>query len=64
MGTNASIEFPRVEKPPRKVSIQTFLRKYVKGGPGVKYEFNNGIIEKTDSMRFSEQYIANNILDN
>lgn len=63
MGTNASIEFPRVEKPPRKVSIQTFLRKYVKGGPGVKYEFNKGAIEKTDSFGFREQYITYNILN-
>ena len=37
---------PVPEKTPRKVSIQTFLRKYRKGGPGTKYEYNNGVIEK------------------
>jgi Uma2 family endonuclease len=51
------------EKAPRKISIEAFLRKYRKGGPGVKYEYNDGIIEKTDAMRFSEQYIANNLLN-
>jgi Uma2 family endonuclease len=61
MGSTASIESPHVEKPPRKVSIETFLRKYVKGGPGIKYEFNNGIIEKTDSMKFKEQFIILNL---
>ena len=54
-------EAPFQEKIPRKISIETFLRKYRKGGAGIKYEFNKGIIEKTDSMRFGEQYIADNI---
>ncbi|MEZ4961561.1 MAG: Uma2 family endonuclease [Saprospiraceae bacterium] len=59
-----SIETPRprfTEKQPRKISIETFLKKYRKGGPGVKYEFNKGIIEKTEAMKFKEQYIVSNL---
>jgi len=56
-------EAPFKEKKPRKISIQTFLEKYRKGAPGVKYEFNNGIIEKTEAMKFKGQFIAVNILN-
>ena len=56
-------EAPYKEKKPRKISIHTFLEKYRKGAPGVKYEFNNGIIEKTEAMKFKEQFIVVNILN-
>ncbi len=54
-------EAPYKEKKPRKISIQTFLEKYRKGGPGVKYEFNNGIIEKTETMKLKENFIIQNL---
>ncbi len=64
MGDTATIkEAPYQLRQPRKISIKTFLRKYRKGGPGVKYEYNNGIIEKTEAMKQSEQYIVFNILN-
>ncbi len=49
----------------RRVSFQVFYKKYVDPGEGavseVKYEYNNGIIEKTESMKIIEQYIAQNL---
>jgi Uma2 family endonuclease len=54
-------EAPFREKQPRRVSIETFLRKYRKGAPGVKYEYNKGIIEKTEAMRFEDHYIILNL---
>jgi len=45
----------------KKVSIETFLEKYRKGGPGVKYEYNKGIIEKTETMKSKEQHIFRNL---
>ena len=46
----------------RRVSLKTFLKKYRKGYKGVKYEFNNGIIEKTGAMRQSDVYIFSNLV--
>ncbi len=56
-------EAPVKKKPPRKMSIHTFLRKYSEGGPGVKYEYNKGVIEKSDAMKMSEHYIVINLQD-
>lgn len=56
-------EAPVKKKPPRKMSIQTFLRKYSEGGPGVKYEYNRGVIEKSEAMKMSEHYIIVNLQD-
>lgn len=56
-------EAPYQVRAPKKVSIETFLRKYRKGGPGVKYEFNNGIIEKSSAVRLSEHFIIANLLE-
>ncbi|HMQ46747.1 MAG TPA: Uma2 family endonuclease [Saprospiraceae bacterium] len=53
---------PLQVKPPRKVSLNTFLRKYSKGKPGIKYEYNKGLIEKTASMKAHEQYLVFNLL--
>ncbi len=62
MGTaTLSRQFPYREKEPRKISIQTFLEKYRDGAPGVKYEFNKGVIEKTEAMKMSERYIILNL---
>ena len=64
MGTSAIYrEAPHQEKLPRKVSLETFLRKYREGAPGVKYEFNNGVIEKSDTMKLTEHYIILNLQD-
>jgi Uma2 family endonuclease len=48
---------------PRRISLTTFLKKYREGGKGVKYEFNNGIIEKTGSFKRNEIYIYSNLLN-
>jgi Uma2 family endonuclease len=64
----ATIAEKRVKLPyaqtemPRRISLATFLKKYREGGKGVKYEFNNGIIEKTGSFQRSEIYVYSNIL--
>jgi Uma2 family endonuclease len=55
-------EAPVKKKPPRKMSIHTFLRKYSEGGPGVKYEYNKGVVEKSEAMKMKEQYLVFNIL--
>jgi Uma2 family endonuclease len=52
---------PIPEKASKKVTIQTFLRKYRKGGPGTKYEFNKGVVEKMEAMKAKEQYLALNL---
>ena len=52
---------PYKTKTIRKMSIETFLKRYRKGKPGVKYEYNKGIIEKTETMKFKEQYIFFNL---
>jgi Uma2 family endonuclease len=44
------------------ISLETFLEKYRKGGEdGMKWEWNNGIIEKTTAMKIKEQYIVRNL---
>lgn len=52
---------PYRTKTVRKMSIETFLKRYRKGKPGVKYEYNKGIIEKTETIKFKEQYIFHNL---
>ncbi|MEK7254944.1 MAG: Uma2 family endonuclease [Bacteroidota bacterium] len=52
---------PYKEQQAEKISIEEFLEKYREGAPGVKYEYNKGIIEKTEAMKFKEQYIAFNL---
>lgn len=56
-------EAPNVEKQPRKISIEAFLRKYRKGVPGIKYEYNRGVVEKTAAMKLSEHYIIIHLQD-
>jgi Uma2 family endonuclease len=47
---------------PRRISLTAFLKKYREGGNGFKYEFNNGIIEKTVSFQKNDIYIYDNLL--
>ena len=47
---------------PTKVSINTFFSKYATAKDGFKYEYNNGIIEKTPRMITKKQwYIVDNL---
>jgi Uma2 family endonuclease len=39
-----------VTKKPRLISLQSFLKRYSDIEDGYKYEYNNGIIEKTKTM--------------
>jgi Uma2 family endonuclease len=63
----ATIAEKRVKLPyaqteiPRRISLATFLKKYREGGKGVKYEFNNGVIEKTYAMKQDEIFIYKNL---
>ncbi len=47
----------------RRVSLAYFLEHYADREDGYKYEFNNGIIEKTESMNPAQLYIYENLLD-
>jgi Uma2 family endonuclease len=57
------IVFHKTEKPPRRISIEKFLEKYRKGRNGYKYEWNNGIIEKTIATNQNELYISQNLME-
>ena len=48
-------------KPTKVVSLDTFFSKYIKAEDGFKYEYNNGIIEKTPRMITKKQWF---IVDN
>jgi Uma2 family endonuclease len=49
-------------KQPKPVSIATFFSKYAQAEDGYKYEYNNGIIEKTPRMITKKQwYIVDNL---
>ncbi len=47
---------------PQRISLATFLKKYREGSKGIKYEFNNGVIEKTYAMKKNEIFIFGNLL--
>jgi Uma2 family endonuclease len=49
MGSTIAQHTPTVKKP-RLISLTTFLKRYADVEDGYKYEFNNGIIEKTKKM--------------
>ena len=53
--------FDKLQKQPRRISIEKFLEKYRKGKNGFKYEWNNGIIEKTTAMKQNEIFIIENL---
>ncbi len=46
---------------PRRISLTIFLKKYREGGKGVKYEFNNGIVEKRESFKKKDMRIFDTI---
>ncbi len=45
-----------------EMNLQTYLNHKFKE-PGYKYEWNNGILEASEKLKFSEQKIINNILN-
>jgi Uma2 family endonuclease len=57
----ASQRSPFEPKKPRRVPFETFIKKYEKGWNGYKYEWNDGIIEKTIAMKQNELYIIRNL---
>lgn len=64
MAATASIAIAEKEymKQPKPVSVTTFFSKYAHTEDGYKYEYNNGIIEKTPRMITKKQwYIVHNL---
>ncbi len=61
MSTVATAASPpnTVEKVSRYISFQTFLKKYNGKEDGYKYEWNNGNVEKTQSIKQDEFFILN-----
>ena len=55
--------FDKSQEQPPRISIEEFLEKYRKGKDGFKYEWNNGIIEKTTAMKQNELYISQNLIE-
>jgi Uma2 family endonuclease len=53
-------------KPPKvlpiRLTLADFYAQYDSVEDGFKYEFNNGLIEKTNAMKFNELYIYSNLL--
>ena len=53
--------------PPQRIPFKVFYKKFVDPGDsmvaGIKYEFNNGIIEKTKSMKQNELFIIDNLVE-
>lgn len=47
---------------PIRLTLTDFYAQYDGAEDGFKYEFNNGIIEKTNAMKFNELYIYANLL--
>lgn len=47
---------------PRRVSLKTFMEKYREGGKGCKYEWNNGFLEKYQTMKQVETLIYLNLM--
>jgi Uma2 family endonuclease len=57
----ASMPSPTVKKV-KRMTLEQFWDKYSDREDGFKYEFNNGIVEKTTrKMKIKELYIVNNI---
>lgn len=52
---------PYEPKKPRRIPFETFYKKYEKGWKGYKYEWNDGIIEKTTAMKLKEIHVVNNL---
>ena len=64
MSTNtATAPQTSAKKELRYISFETFYKKYNDREDGFKYEWNNGIIEKTKSMKPDEFYILDLLND-
>lgn len=57
----ATLNSPFQPKKTRRMTFEAFYKKYEKGFNGYKYEWNNGIIEKTTAMKQNELYIVINL---
>lgn len=57
----ATANSPFQPKKTRRMTFETFYKKYAKGLNGYKYEWNNGIIEKTTAMKQKELRIIRNL---
>jgi Uma2 family endonuclease len=68
MGTATAIKETNITvlNPPKalpiRLTLEDFYAQYDSVEDGFKYEFNNGIIEKTNAMKFNELYIYSNLL--
>jgi Uma2 family endonuclease len=51
---------------PKRIPFKVFYHKYIDPGasaePGIKYEYNNGIIEKIKKMKYREKYMVKNLI--
>jgi len=47
---------------PRRVSKEQFLREFSKREDGYKYEWNDGVVEKTKAMNQQQLFIQNSLL--
>lgn len=61
MATATAVIEKNILKPSKIVSLTTFFSKYATAKDGFKYEYNNGIIEKTLRMVTKKQWF---IIDN
>ena len=57
----AVINSPFQPKKIRQMTFETFYKKYEKGLNGYKYEWNNGVIEKSTAMKQNELHISRNL---
>jgi Uma2 family endonuclease len=53
---------PTVVRKPRRISREEFLREYSDKEDGFKYEWNNGIIEKTIAMNQTQLFLQSVLL--
>lgn len=54
--------FPPIKVQPIRLTLEDFYARFDAVEDGFKYEFNNGIIERTNAMKFNELYIYSNLL--
>jgi Uma2 family endonuclease len=52
-----SVPYPKTGKKPQRISKARFLRDYANREDGYKYEWNNGILEKTEAMNQQQAFI-------
>lgn len=58
-------EASKVKRAPRVLTLEQFRRRYSNREDGYKYEFNNGIIEKSFSnMTVKQFHIVDNLIEN